>query len=1068
MSTATAKESTPAPAPAPAPAANLFDRISYPDPTKSTQTSQTQEAVSPAPVNNVFDNLSKPDPLKDTGSFLLADANRSTPNTSLFGGPAKQDPPKEPSPQNASTSSSSGKSLFDRISPADKPDSSSSQTSTATSEQTQVKSTTEAKPTFGGFTPLTPSLVTQPTASTSNTPTQTNNSSGQSIGTSSTPAKPSLFATAFEAPKQPATPMFNSAPSKSAAANTTPSTASVSIPTPDLSSASGPPSSLSKSQPVAGSDEEHQRRTIAFRRLRALDDGLRLHLLKHNAFGAELDAIMLFHKQRRQAIAEAAGIRLEGIGSKRKAETNDEPVSSPEKRTKTQQTPQQSEIGAQKPLFSGALTNGVTSQSPFSPEKQPVGAKRKAGAEVDRDEEDTRRNESLKRTRPDEPVSYPTLPANGSQTSQLFASIVGNTQAKSASVSKPATSQGSNAFGGFASMNDTSKQNGRPEVANENSTSSQSSQPLLGTKPMFSTVTGGASNTPAATTSSSIFSGFQASPSKAPTPANTTSSSEPPKSTNIFGGFTSNNASTLESNSASSAKPPIFSPSTIGSGAGTNFLAQFGKKAEESEKKEREKRKAEDYDSEEENEEEWERKDAEQQAERRRKLLEASKGKTAIFGADGFVLSDSENAQASSAGPESKASSRRPSDSSAKASFTSVLDGPPPATNGGRNIFAHLSDNESAVEGSKHGDADDEETGSEEEAQATTPKASTSNPVGGLFGWVGPVNKAGGEEGEKKIFNPFASTGTGSSIFLQGEISTPKANPFNTAPEPNPLTSSTSTSGDTSTPKPNLFGSSPSGDDTWKPESSIKFGSSTVGAPELKVSSPSPVKSSSFSTLFGAAPTSFADSPSKAPASILGSSPAKPSVGFDFGSGKINLGNSFLKPKATTLAPHSTDGSDTGSRATSPGLSTAGESANESAADDDGPKDEQLDLLSGADEEGEDKLFEVRAKAIMYDPKAKEKDSQANVWPVKGVGPLRVLKNKETKKTRILMRADPSGKIVLNAGLIKGAKYEHNATKSVKFMITNADGSLSTYVTRTGKDEDAKRLAGMLEENKND
>ena len=70
-----------------------------------------------------------------------------------------------------------------------------------------------------------------------------------------------------------------------------------------------------------------------------------------------------------------------------------------------------------------------------------------------------------------------------------------------------------------------------------------------------------------------------------------------------------------------------------------DFLAQFGKAAEESAAKEKAKRKAEDFDSEDENEEEWERRDAEKQREKRQKIEEQAKKTTTKYDpSKGFVL----------------------------------------------------------------------------------------------------------------------------------------------------------------------------------------------------------------------------------------------------------------------------------------------------------------------------------------------------------------------------------------------------------------------------------------------
>ena len=94
-------------------------------------------------------------------------------------------------------------------------------------------------------------------------------------------------------------------------------------------------------------------------------------------------------------------------------------------------------------------------------------------------------------------------------------------------------------------------------------------------------------------------------------------------------------------------------------------------------------------------------------------------------------------------------------------------------------------------------------------------------------------------------------------------------------------------------------------------------------------------------------------------------------------------------------------------------------------------------------------------------------DGATKTWPSKGIGMLRVLKHRETAKTRILMRQDPSGKIVLNAALLGTMKYEYLQSKTIKMAVATDQGKLSTWMLRTGKDEDAVELARILEAEKN-
>jgi hypothetical protein len=259
-------------------------------------------------------------------------------------------------------------------------------------------------------------------------------------------------------------------------------------------------------------------------------------------------------------------------------------------------------------------------------------------------------------------------------------------------------------------------------------------------------------------------------------------------------------------------------------------------------------------------------------------------------------------------------------------------------------------------------------------------------------------------------------------------------------------------------PPTNLFGSlnkpleSPS-DKTWKPDSPIKFGSSTQGTdltPAVVVQAATPTKPATpFGNLFGTSNTTPANgSGASTPSLFAGLNTAKPAatgVGFGFGAAS---GSSSLFPSAA--------GSGTTSRATTPGATTDGDSATESN-DPDAEKHAQLDLSAQTPgEEDEKRLFEVRAKATQFDNAA---------WQVKGTGLLRVLKHNDTNATRILIRHEV-GKIIMNKSLIADADY--NATqKTVKLMTASEDGKgLETWLLQVKTVESAKELAEILEANK--
>lgn len=275
-----------------------------------------------------------------------------------------------------------------------------------------------------------------------------------------------------------------------------------------------------------------------------------------------------------------------------------------------------------------------------------------------------------------------------------------------------------------------------------------------------------------------------------------------------------------------------------------------------------------------------------------------------------------------------------------------------------------------------------------------------------------------------------------------------------------------------STPTPSIgsstplfaFTGSPGGDNTWKVNSPIKFGSSSSGPPGFTLTAPSPSKPS-LGGLFGPSSTFSAPKSDLSP-----NASDKPSSNmFNFNAGKaptvggfgFNFGGPPAAPLGTLAAPFGA--SNASSRATSPGITTGDNSAAESnaeGAEDGSEKHEQLNLADkGPGEEDEDVLFAVKAKAMIF-------ESGDKGWVTRGVGKLRVLKHRDTAKTRVLLKQDPSGKIILNAALLSTMKYEHMQSKSVKLGVATDVGKLVTWLIRTGKDEDAVELARILEENK--
>jgi RanBP1 domain len=457
----------------------------------------------------------------------------------------------------------------------------------------------------------------------------------------------------------------------------------------------------------------------------------------------------------------------------------------------------------------------------------------------------------------------------------------------------------------------------------------------------------------------------------------------------------------------------------------------------------------------------------------------------------------------------------------------SVLDGhiPGKPVRISNNIFGHLSDADSG----KGGDADDESAEEASEPEGDSEKNDpTYQPNGeGASGPGTPAEETGPGLASAKKTNPFTSKFV--SVSLSG-ISTPTGPPtgglfdrITKDGNPSPSGSSTPMGSFTgglfdritkdsngnvirqnfdveekekekentqpSTANPfadmkSVFNKSaiaPS-DKTWKPDSPIRFGSaapskdgqdptptvSVTAATPTKVGSPSSIFSSlnktpgstskPLSTLFG---STSGESKTAAPLSNLFGTPSNPA-----GSTPATVGFVFGAPSATSSLFPSAAASANTSRATTPGGTTDGDNSGDGNGDGDTEKEKYVPFnlsTGGPGEEHEEVVHEVRAKALKYSPK---ENGDSNPWESKGVGPLRVLKHKETGVSRILLRMDPTGLIILNKGLLSGVTYEAKE-KTVKFLSPSDNGAgLETWILQVKTPAFAKALAEVLEANK--
>ena len=262
------------------------------------------------------------------------------------------------------------------------------------------------------------------------------------------------------------------------------------------------------------------------------------------------------------------------------------------------------------------------------------------------------------------------------------------------------------------------------------------------------------------------------------------------------------------------------------------------------------------------------------------------------------------------------------------------------------------------------------------------------------------------------------------------------------------------------------FGSSGAADNTWKGSDPIKFGASTATAGTTTPDG-SPAKTPAPKFNFGgASQTAEKSSPfsgmvSAKPAasgSIFDAAkPSTPTTGFSFGGAP----SSGLAPPSGS----SVFASAATSRATTPGATTT--DAEGSAAESepsDTPNDAQKDLtsLTADDIAKYDLIHEARCKVTKL---VKGDDNKPASWVSQGVGPIRILASKETTKPRILMRADPSGKVGLNFNaLLNTALYMIKAPKMVQVSVPAEGKKVESFMCMFKDADKAKEFLEKLHE----
>lgn len=532
-----------------------------------------------------------------------------------------------------------------------------------------------------------------------------------------------------------------------------------------------------------------------------------------------------------------------------------------------------------------------------------------------------------------------------------------------------------------------------------------------------------------------------------------------------------------------------FAPSAPTSGAG--FLGQFASQAAQNEARDKAKRKAEEFDSDEDDEAEWERKDAEKQVEKKRRLIEAARGgsKPSFISAPtgGFLsqfVKDAANSEAEEKARrkaedfdsevEDEAEWERRDDlkqAEKKRKLSEEMRGKQATFTG--SGFLPAAGSTTVPRGGPLLNNHSVETSAKSGFGSTDGRAGELNSVK-ASSFFGPTNgsdagsQAGGDaDGEHSDGDDSENSAVGvegeypTSLSAPGDYGPRNQNRSNigkslfermtpidqSAQQTDPDEGLESGSFGASTldrasnsgkDKPFVFGQT-AGDHTWKVDSPIKFGK-LENTPSFAINMESSTTATNDeSQTLGSRP--FANLFTK-------SATASARQAELLGQGNVVLRQDLMASRYDS------------SRATTPGTGTDIDSANEIAGDEnEAEKHEQADFDSiPADEEVIYEQDEV--KALLNENKE---------WNAKGTGVLRLLKNRKSGAGSLLMRMRPSGKVVFNSRIQKQLSFKNAGKARVTLPLLTAERVIQSWVVQFGKGQEgrAQEFVDMSEKIRN-
>ncbi|KAL8769158.1 MAG: hypothetical protein Q9209_004792 [Squamulea sp. 1 TL-2023] len=822
--------------------------------------------------------------------------------------------------------------------------------------------------------------------------------------------------------------------------------------------------------PPADFTEGQKRQFITGWRLKSLDRGLQSYLEYSSYTEQEIDSISTYYNLRKQAILDADGGPVKDVNNKRPAEHDERQAGSPNKKAR-RQAPSATVKQNSQALRTTSANKGNAS-------------KRKAAEELNKSNGQTQ-SESAKRSKPEDQITYPSLPSSSSsQTAKMFGHLAGK-KSNERPLSNSDASPSGNLANGITQSNTVSTPAGSSQSSLFFQAPESSSQDSNKQSPLFN------------------FPAGSASLPQEPKSGNPDASGQPSsiQSGSPFKGLFPSSSGQKPSDSFSSTSSNLFASQP--SNSSSIFANRNGDNAQKSSAK----RKANIFNASEDPGEEAGPVHSEEQQAKKQRVEEVSKATTG---------SDNENDH----------TSRSQSTTERTGFGESIFARPGMLPSSTSNMFSHLGGlaNEQEDDDADDDEADDDDgpgrtkRGTKQSASASVngtssfSKSNASgstvfNPFAGKSFDTLKKPAAEGETAGRSFFDRIERDPKGQPIkapvdlkdvdFGQSILKTPKVGgPLDRANQaPNSSISSTISSAPgenttsntgaksmsttpptnsafnlfgkpsslTAAPMANMTGSkeagdSPGSDHTWKAGTPVKF-SEISGAPSINFTSPSPSKTP-LSGLFGAPkPSPTSETPASFMFKPLDSSSTKPAP-LTFG---------ISAPPKDSLAPPSETQSESTSRATSPGAGESGNEASDQVHEEESHPDLDTTEASRA-EADEDTIFEVKAKAHKHKESkhfnaTTGKDEITRNWALQGFEQFRILKHRDTKKTRMLMKLKVNGRVILNAGLQKSLNYVLATSKTVRVPVPT-ESKVESWTIQVGKEADAKELVRLLEENK--